>query len=740
MSTHESQQPAKSMRPRVVAYVSVLVLAGLLICAALWPIEPCSHPSCVRQRFTLALEIDALEQVEPIALEVETPEGPQSLTSIMSSGGIAVSPWYDDLNVPYNPASGPLDRADLYQFVSAWRSRTARRQADARIYALLTAGLISDSGESLFGIMFDLAGREAFAVAPRTTQRYFQALEPQSIELLQLRTFVHELLHAMNRDHADAAVLQDGRLTLEAPTRCIAVARSRQWSLLEQPLMALSPATIRFFQSAPSREVLPGYGNSPYARRRTSASECERARANVAAGGPERGWQRMLRQLQSMLAIPTVHAAETQPLDERTLDAHIALQAQPAAYPLGYPIAVRVVVRNTGDEPLPLGGRLDPAYGFVTLEYRRAGRKAWRVFQPLTWFEPIGSMEALLAPGERTEQTVPIYFGEDGWTFSSPGEYELRARLTLGEPTHVATSAVTTVRVAEPNTQSDTAALEPLLDERGELEPTIGRLLSFGGRIGGAADMTPLESVAALYRDTALGGALRLTLLSHRLRPPIDPRTGERPPPDLKDARALLKDTCTDSGVAAMAAEVLAQHDRAMRRENGLGGDEAAPGASGGAQVGAAAWDGVTSSGRSIPTYSDPSLRRWGPSLHFCFNDARLRPEVRGAVTALARRLAEARPERIVLVGHGDHTGTCRINDAIALQRARAVRDALVAGGIERGRIDIVSLGERRPQDFSASEAAHAANRRVEILVEGREDDSEDPRYEAEERILPRCS
>ena len=138
--------------------------------------------------------------------------------------------------------------------------------------------------------------------------------------------------------------------------------------------------------------------------------------------------------------------------------------------------------------------------------------------------------------------------------------------------------------------------------------------------------------------NTSVGGALRLTLLSQRLRRPIDPTTGVRPAPDFEDALDLIEDTCTDSGVAAMTSDALEQG-------GGLPGALRAR-----AETVAAAWDGVTASGSTQPTYSDPSLARRGPSLHFCFNEDELRAPARTAITRLARQLRRERPSRIVVV------------------------------------------------------------------------------------------
>jgi outer membrane protein OmpA-like peptidoglycan-associated protein len=726
---------------KLIGVAALLVVApGLLLTWAMfWPTQTCADPGCARKRFALAIEVDAFAQVPPIDFTVTTQDGKQSLQSIFRGGGIDLNLTLDQLDLPFKESSGALDRADLYQFVSQWRDRQpVRGKADARMYALLVTSLVSDNGESLFGIMFDVTGREGFAVAPRTTLQLFGEREPDLVSALQLRTFAHELLHALNRDHLDAAQMSDGRLTLEAPTRCISEEHRRQWSLREPPLLALSPDTIRFFQSAASRDILPGIGNSPFQRRRASATECDDARANSAAGPPKSRWQLGLVRIKNLLSLQAAAAAEGTPgeaeneeaqeEDARQPAAELTIQALPSAYPLGYPIALRVVARNTGEEPLPIEGRLNPGYGMLHVEYQGVDESQWHVIEPLSWYEPTNDADAMLQPGARTEQTVPIYFGEDGWTFKTPGEYRVRARLQTGGSQDTAVSAPISIRLDELRTPDDREASKALLDADGGLDDAVGRLLVFGGRIGKPADLEPLEATAENYGHTALGGALRLTLLSQRLRRPIDPLTGERPPPDFGDARDLIQDTCTDSGIAALTHELLQQQLPSL--------PDAFKDRS---ETAATAWDGTTSSrGESISTYSNPALSQWGPSLHFCFNESELRNSVRTSISTLARRLKRERPQRIVLVGHGDHAGTCRFNDTLALRRAQAVKSALVASGVARRSIEVVSLGERRPLDFAASEAAHGLNRRVEILIERRQDARAVP-DEPQRRIMPAC-
>jgi outer membrane protein OmpA-like peptidoglycan-associated protein len=390
-------------------------------------------------------------------------------------------------------------------------------------------------------------------------------------------------------------------------------------------------------------------------------------------------------------------------------------------------VAVRIVARNTSGVALPIKNRLNPSYGMVRIEHRRVGEPAWSILEPLAWFEPLSDEEALLHPGEQTEHTVPIYFGNDGWAFPEEGEYEVRARLQSGSDLPDALSVPISITFAMPHSEDDRAALRPLLDDNGRLDGDVGRLLAFGGRIGTEQAWESLRAAVERSGHTSLGGALRLTLVTRRLRPPIDPRTGARPAADFSEARDLLGDTCTDSGVAALKWQLLQRH---------AGGVPAA--LTNRAETGATAWDGTTSTrGNTMPTYSDRSLHSWGPSLHFCFNETYLRAPVRRAMPRLAQQLRRERPLRIVIIGHGDHEGTCRYNDVLGLQRAEAVRRALVAAGLQARSIEVASLGERRPLDFAATGAAHDSNRRVEILIERRQDAADD--LAAVTRVAPAC-
>lgn len=77
---------------------------------------------------------------------------------------------------------------------------------------------------------------------------------------------------------------------------------------------------------------------------------------------------------------------------------------------------------------------------------------------------------------------------------------------------------------------------------------------------------------------------------------------------------------------------------------------------------------------------------------------------------------------RLTLTGHTDASGTAEANQRVARDRAEAVRDYLVGGGVTAGRIEIVAAGEPRPD--ATMTTSPMQNRRVDIRAEARLDGS----------------
>ncbi len=73
----------------------------------------------------------------------------------------------------------------------------------------------------------------------------------------------------------------------------------------------------------------------------------------------------------------------------------------------------------------------------------------------------------------------------------------------------------------------------------------------------------------------------------------------------------------------------------------------------------------------------------------------------------------------IEVQGYSDSTARLEKGDALADARAQAVREALVAGGLDAGRIETKAMGHASPVATNATIAGRRANRRVEIVVVG---------------------
>ena len=71
----------------------------------------------------------------------------------------------------------------------------------------------------------------------------------------------------------------------------------------------------------------------------------------------------------------------------------------------------------------------------------------------------------------------------------------------------------------------------------------------------------------------------------------------------------------------------------------------------------------------------------------------------------------------ITIEGHADEQGTREYNLALGARRATAVREFLIAKGIEQDRISIVTYGKERPLRVCSKEDCWSKNRRAITVV-----------------------
>ncbi len=75
--------------------------------------------------------------------------------------------------------------------------------------------------------------------------------------------------------------------------------------------------------------------------------------------------------------------------------------------------------------------------------------------------------------------------------------------------------------------------------------------------------------------------------------------------------------------------------------------------------------------------------------------------------------------KKLIISGHVDERGTKAFGQKLSESRAEKVRELLVEGGANGGKIQIVGYGSSRPKDTHHNERAWARNRRVELDFQG---------------------
>ena len=106
--------------------------------------------------------------------------------------------------------------------------------------------------------------------------------------------------------------------------------------------------------------------------------------------------------------------------------------------------------------------------------------------------------------------------------------------------------------------------------------------------------------------------------------------------------------------------------------------------------------------------------------LNFDTAKSNIRPADAAEVNEVAATLKKYPNARIRIAGYADARGTDAANMALGKARADSVKSALVAQGINAGRIETVSGGETDPVDTNATAGGRFENRRTELVVTAR--------------------
>ena len=120
----------------------------------------------------------------------------------------------------------------------------------------------------------------------------------------------------------------------------------------------------------------------------------------------------------------------------------------------------------------------------------------------------------------------------------------------------------------------------------------------------------------------------------------------------------------------------------------------------------------ITSEGKG--NYFDVNgTQEYIQSIYFAFDKYDLSDEQRAIAKSNANKLGGF-AGKIKVEGNCDEWGTDEYNYALGLKRAKVVKDALVADGINAGSISLVSFGESNPKCNEKTQECWQKNRRAE--------------------------
>ena len=102
--------------------------------------------------------------------------------------------------------------------------------------------------------------------------------------------------------------------------------------------------------------------------------------------------------------------------------------------------------------------------------------------------------------------------------------------------------------------------------------------------------------------------------------------------------------------------------------------------------------------------------------IHFDVDKATIRPETQPLFDDIAQMLKNFPMWRLSIVGHTDSTGDAAYNQRLSLERANAVKSALVDRGIQASRLETEGAGQSQPVASNDTPEGRALNRRVALI------------------------
>jgi peptidoglycan-associated lipoprotein len=170
-------------------------------------------------------------------------------------------------------------------------------------------------------------------------------------------------------------------------------------------------------------------------------------------------------------------------------------------------------------------------------------------------------------------------------------------------------------------------------------------------------------------------------------------------------AGCASKPTEEENAGTSVAEDVTSDTSTDMDSSDNGDSDMAAPAAPVGPRV--------TSDGGIVVSSGESGTEALNLVFYFDFDQAIVKRSGHAELDKHANALMQARSIRVRLEGHADERGTREYNLALGERRANALRAYLVAQGVSRSQIEVISYGEEKPAILGGGESTWAQNRRV---------------------------
>jgi peptidoglycan-associated lipoprotein len=121
-----------------------------------------------------------------------------------------------------------------------------------------------------------------------------------------------------------------------------------------------------------------------------------------------------------------------------------------------------------------------------------------------------------------------------------------------------------------------------------------------------------------------------------------------------------------------------------------------------------------------VSAQDDFKKKAGGDKVYFAFDKVALSKDAKNILKKQAKWLQNNSSVQASIEGHCDEIGTKSYNLALSLRRANAASNFLIAQGIEKNRVTVISYGKEKPEFLEHTKRAHQLNRRsVTTIVTG---------------------